>query len=158
MNNKQCYNESNYGSNCSCVAFAGRTKQLNILKFFKMKQPKSTVWKTSQMLFRTQIFCSLTAYNNYWISVNNIPVRCANLAIKAGCRSNRSRIRALLISEIKKNIWQVRRNRSLKNRSPSLNNLIILLSPGKDASARAPRSRFCVSDVRLIQIISFSVD
>ena len=56
----------------------------------------------SQMLFRTQIFCSLTAYNNYWISVNNIPVRCANLAIKAGCRSNRSRIRALLISEIKK--------------------------------------------------------
>ena len=150
MNNKQWYNESNYGSNCSCVAFAGRTKQLNILKFFKMKQPKSTVWKMSQMLFRTQIFCSLTAYNNYWISVNNIPVRCANLAIKAGCRSNRSRIRPLLISEIKKIYDKFDGNRSLKNRSPSLNNLIIFLSPGKDASASAPRSRFCVSDVRLI--------
>ena len=59
----------------------------------------------SQMRFRMQIFCSLTAYNNYWISVNNIPVRCANLAIKTGCRSNRSRIRPLLISEIKKYIY-----------------------------------------------------
>ena len=99
----------------------------------------------SQMLFRTQIFCSLTAYNNYWISVNNIPVRCANLTIKAGCRSNRTRIRALLISDIKKNIYdKIDGNRSLKNRSPSLNNLIILLSPEGRFRQRSAFSLLCV--------------